>query len=791
MALNVYWQKAARDLWENKARTFLAIFALMIGVVSVGTVAVAYSILPREMDKNYLNTISASATLTVEPMDDELVKAVAALPYIKMAEARSEIIGRFLVAPGEWRELWMYVIPDFSNIALDKFTPVQGTWPPAAGEILLEKTALGVAHAAIGDDVTVKIPNMGGRVLSVTGTVHTPGLPPAWVEGRVYGYITPETLALFGSEAKQNGLKILISGNASDKVAITAIVDELGVWLGNNGRYVSHIDIPEPGKHPHTDLMAAFITMMEAMGIMALLLSGVLVTNMISAIVSRQVRQIGIMKAIGGSSAQISGVYFMMVSILGITATAVGMPVSILLGCILANYEAIQMLNFEIFDYRVDAWAFVLIIALGILTPLLAAAYPVIRGTKITVLSALGDNGAGNRKFGRDRIDRLLGSVPGNARTVLLSLRNAFRRRGRLILTLLTLTVAGASFITAMNVAASIDKEVEKKFKTTRFDIDIVFSKAYPKDAIEATVRQVEGVEAVETWANAMATTVLENGAQGRKVRVIAPLLDTALSPNPSIASGRWLRDDDENAIVLNATMMELYEIKAAIGDDIELVIGGKKTVFQLVGIAQEFMNLVAYVPYGYLSGMTGHSSITVVRATERERAGAMIKDLELYLAEAGFDVYTMWKIADTRKVMEDHMVLITGLLLLMAALFVGIGGLGLASAMSLNALDRTKELGIMRAIGASTSNIMQIIVVEGTFIGALSWLFAIILSLPFSSAMSQVFDLLLNSPLTISVSPAAWVIWFFAILLISASASAIPAWNAAKRPVWETLAYE
>src|SRR5512136_1695729 len=130
MTINAAWRKAFRDLWENKARALLVLLALVVGVVSVGTVAVAYSILPREMDKNYLNTDPASATLWVEPLDEQLVQKVAAFPQIAQAVARSEIIGRFQVAPGEWRELWLYVIPDFNDLRLDKFTTEQGAWPP-------------------------------------------------------------------------------------------------------------------------------------------------------------------------------------------------------------------------------------------------------------------------------------------------------------------------------------------------------------------------------------------------------------------------------------------------------------------------------------------------------------------------------------------------------------------------------------------------------------------------------------------------------------------------------------
>jgi putative ABC transport system permease protein len=791
MTINASWRKAFRDLWENKARALLVIFALVIGVVGVGTVAVTYSILIREMDKNYLYTDPASATLWVAPLDEGLVQTVAALPQIARAEARSQIIGRFQIAPGEWRELWLFVIPDFNDIQIDKFTPEQGAWPPATGEILLERTAVKVAQAEMGQPVIVKIPNQKELTLSFTGTVHTPGLPPAWVEGRVYGYITPQTLALFGGGAALDQLKIIVAKNEFDKAAIRQTAYELKDWLEKNGRTVSQIDIPEPGKHPHADLMGAFITMIGAMGLLALVMSSMLVTNMVAAMLGQQIRQIGVMKAIGGSAGQIAGIYIGMVLGLGLVALVIGMPVSLALGRALASYEAVQMLNFSIFDNQVDLWAYTLIVAMGLLIPFLAAANPISKGSRITVLAALSDYGVGQGKFGASRVDVWLSNVKGDARSFLLSLRNVFRRRSRLILTLLTLTVAGANFITALNVAASIDRAVASKFDATPYDIDIAFSRSYPQSEIERTIRQVDGVERVETWAGAMATVIHPDGTMGNLLRITASPINTHLSPEPPISAGRWLRPDDQNAIVMNVALLARYGIAAAIGDEILLEIHGQKTDWKLVGLSQEFMTNTAYVPFDYFTQTAQYETDTVVKTTQPALTNEITRDLEIQLNRAGFDVYTMWKTSDTRKVMEDHMALMVGILLVMAALFMIIGGLGLASTMSLNVLDRTRELGIMRAIGATTQNVLQIIILEGAFTAALSWGLAILLSIPYSGLMGQVFAILLRNPMDLATSVEGWILWLLVVIMIGAAASAFPAWNAARRPVNEVLAYE
>ncbi len=590
MIITASWRKAFRDLWENKTRALLVLLALVVGIVSVGGVAATYSILLREMDVNYLKTDPASATLWVKPLDADLVRTVAALPQIARAEARSYIVGRLQIAPGEWRELWLYVIPDFSNIQVDKFTPEQGAWPPATGEILLERTAVKVAQAKMGDNIIVKIPNQKELKLSFTGTVHTPGLPPAWVESRVYGYITPETLSLFGGSPMLEQLKILVAENQFDKPSIIQVTNDLKIWLEKNGRTVSQIEIPEPGKHVHADLMAAFITMIGVMGLLALIMSGILVTNMISAMLGQQIRQIGIMKAIGASTGQIGGIYLTMVFVLSLAAISIGLPLSLALGHFLSTYEAVQMLNFEIFDYRVDLWVYGLIFTTGFLIPLIAAANPIFKASRITVLAALSDYGIGKGFFGTSRIDLWVSNMKGVARPFLLSLRNVFRRRSRLVLTLLTLTVAGANFITAMNVAASVDKAIADKFDATPYDIEIAFSQAYPQNEIEQAVRSVTGVKRVEIWGGVTATVLHADGTPGKQMRLIAPRIGSELSPRPTIIKGRWLRADDQNAIVMSDAFLNLYGIEASVGDNITLDIYGQKTTWQLVGLSREFL---------------------------------------------------------------------------------------------------------------------------------------------------------------------------------------------------------
>ena len=146
--------KIIRDLWRNRARAILTLFAMIVGIIGVGAILCAYSILVREMDANYMLTRPASASLSVNLADAELIDGARHLPGIGEVEARGFFCGRIEVAQNEWRTLWLFVVPDFERQRLDAFTPEQGAWPPKLGDMLLERTAFRVAKAKIGDAKT-------------------------------------------------------------------------------------------------------------------------------------------------------------------------------------------------------------------------------------------------------------------------------------------------------------------------------------------------------------------------------------------------------------------------------------------------------------------------------------------------------------------------------------------------------------------------------------------------------------------------------------------------------------
>ena len=102
------------------------------------------------------------------------------------------------------------------------------------------------------------------------------------------------------------------------------------------------------------------------------------------------------------------------------------------------------------------------------------------------------------------------------------------------------------------------------------------------------------------------------------------------------------------------------------------------------------------------------------------------------------------------RTASESLDILVT-FLLIMALLTASVGSMGLAGAMGMNVLERTREIGIMRSIGATDREILRLVVVEGGVIGSLSWILAVLLSFPITYLLSSILSLaIFRSPIDV-----------------------------------------
>jgi putative ABC transport system permease protein len=799
--MNARWRKTIRDLWQEKTRTTLAVLAIAIGLSGCLAVLSAYAILTRELNRQYLETNPASATLHTDAVDDALLSAVLADRDVSDAQARRVLHGQVRTGPAEFRDLMIIVLRDYGNIRISKFTPEQGAWPPGRGEILIERDAFQVAHANIGDTVTLRLDHGKDQTLRVAGGVHDVGLPQARMENTVYGYITLDTLTLLGEQPYLDQLNIEVAENKFDEQHIRSVAQDVRKLVESRGHPVRSVDIPRPGKHPHADIMGVMLLAMSIFGFLVLILSGILVVNLLMGMMASQVRQIGVMKAIGATRRQVALIYFGQALMLGIAALAVTLPLGILGGRVLCRFFA-ALLNFDITSFAVPLWVYLLVVTAALLIPLMAAAYPVWKGSAVSVREALADFGVSRHAFGASVLDRMLAGIGGSSRPILLAVRNSFRRRLRLTLTIATLTAAGIFFMSAINVRSSMIKTLDRLFASMKYDLIVAFEGAYPAEQIERAIRNTPGIYRSESWFTEQGLLAPHPGSgrfggdtldgESFSVRALPP--NTQMI-NLQIVEGRNLLPGEVDAIVVN-TALTSTSPEMKVGSTVSFRMGPALTSWHVVGIARQFFTPpVAYIPQAFADRLSpGMRTIAFLALANNDAASvnSVKADLEKSMQHEGVRISASTSKAEVRFGRDEHMLMIYVFLMVMAGIILVVGGLGLATTMSLNVMERRREMGVLRAIGATSSTIWLIIVIEGVVIGLLSWAIAALVAWPVSKALGDALvRLVFNTNLDFSYRIQGLFIWLAVSIFFSAVASFLPAWSASQMTVREALTYE
>jgi putative ABC transport system permease protein len=794
--LSTRWQKVVVDLWKNRVRTLIVAVAIAVGVYAIGVVLNIGELVVREYRSDQDGALLASAIVHTLPFDDELAERVAEIPGVAAAEGRQVARTKFYGNADTPSDLDLVAVPDFSRMEVDAVTPLKGKWPPGKREVVLEHLALDYLGVEIGDTITVELDNGVKKELTVAGTAHNPQeLSPDIMNG-TSGYVTPETMGSLGLGEAYSELRIRVAEQPRDKDHINAVVDEVEAHLEATGRPVfGRKVITESHADPFIDTI---VLILSSFGLIILLLSGFLVVNAISALITQQVPQIGVMKLIGARRGQIMSLYIVTVLVYGVIAIILGIPLAILTARLLMETLVEGLLNVMPDSYAVSLHLIAVQAAVGLLLPLLAGLVPVLKGTRITTHKALNDVGMASGAYGQGWVERALNRVQrivALRRPILLALRNTLRHKGRLVQTLIVLIVGTALFVSVLSVRTSVDATVESFMRFHRYDVSVELERPYRMARLEQAVQQVPGVVAVEGWSLGGAIRLRPDDSESEGMRVYGVPAGTAFMA-PQVSDGRWL-GTGQNEIVINSDVAD-REPDLQVGEDIVLDIGGREAVWHVAGVVPtESRGPAIYMEhedYAYVTRTPGQATHLQVKTERHDVASQqeMEKRLLEHLEAQGIEVRGTGTTQMMRSENKLMFTIIVAFLILMALLLAAVGGLGLTTTMSINILERVREIGVLRAIGASNASVRQIVLVEGLIMGVLSWVVGVALSWPISTFMSDQLGLaLIKVPLNFQYSIGAAVLWFFVLQGVAVVASLGPARNAVRMTIREVLAYE
>jgi len=288
-------------------------------------------------------------------------------------------------------------------------------------------------------------------------------------------------------------------------------------------------------------------------------------------------------------------------------------------------------------------------------------------------------------------------------------------------------------------------------------------------------------------------------GTERADLYLMAPPVGTDMLVT-SILDGRALLPEDVNAIIVTPGFMQV-EPAVRLGSDITIKIEGQEVTFRVVGV----MEMIGNSALGYMSVINYEDFARVVREPNRansiifntttdnlDEQRMIVSQVEEEFDRSDIEVVNSFLVGDERMAIDNSFSIIIVLLLIMTLVLAVVGGLGLTGTMSLNVIERTREIGVMRAYGASSAAVFRVVILEGLLIGLLSWVLSIPLSLPISTLLARVVGLsFMSYAIHTTFSPAGVLGWALLVVVISIAASALPALRAVRLTVTRVLAYE
>jgi putative ABC transport system permease protein len=364
---------------------------------------------------------------------------------------------------------------------------------------------------------------------------------------------------------------------------------------------------------------------------------------------------------------------------------------------------------------------------------------------------------------------------------------------------MLTLAMSGLFFMSALNIRSSMSNTLDRSFALRKYDLQIFLGDMYPSEQIERAIRKTPGVVRTESWFTSGASIPGKDALAGGDSLDTLSFPMIALPENSKaialeIVEGRNLLPGDLDALVINTTLAEESQIRT--GNSITLRFNRGLTLWHVVGIAREpFLPPTAYIPQAFIDQRYPAMRTTICLALEKTDAASMhaVKSaLDNSLEQEGIRAAGSRSKADFRYGRDQHLMMIYVFLVLISGIIAAVGGLGLATTMSLNVMERRREMGVLRAIGASPSIVIGIIVAEGVVISTMSWILAAVAAWPLSRVAGNFLTFLIFKSKLDSVFQlqGLWI-WFAFSVLSAGAASLLPARSAAKLTVREALAYE
>ncbi len=774
-------RKALRDLVRRPLRSLLTVLGISIGVAGLVAIVSLGENVVQAQANIYANTSQADLNYWVWNASPGLLRAVETVPNVERAELRASYYTKWRVG-NSWRDMELIGIPDFGEVALNQFSILEGR-PPGPGEVLIEDTARDIAPLQLEQEIVYRDgQSYREHTLAVVGFSRSPSYLSSVITSITRAYAPAgEVRRHLGIEGYNQLLVRLIDLRQAPETVerIDRLLDRRGV---PHGTALIRDPVNFTGKR-ELDALLVLLTVFSTLG---LGVSSFLVVNTLSALLAEQVREVGIIKAIGGSRRQIVRLYLCVAAAYGLVGTVIGLGLGVLGGWWLLGLVA--RLGNATVSFRLAPGGVALGVTVGLGVTLLAGLIPAWVGARTPVRLALQGYGI-SPSYGRGRLEGALRRLASLPPTLTMAARNLTRRKGRSLVTVGVIALAAAAFLATQSTRASVSRAIDGAFDTYAADAWVWFGQALP-NSFTKQLEAVPGVQMAEAW------TYADCWVDGYQARLWGLPADTQLY-QPRIQKGRWFEADEIDAVVVSAELAATYDVQ--VGDRLEIELGNRVRSVQVVGVAVDnsiFLGSALagkiFAPRDVVArmlGRQGEADFFAVGMLSKDpdyvdQAIARLEQRHRALRPGAQPAYT-----DVESAQQASQML-TLALVAMVGLVAVVGAIGVLNTLGLNVFERRREIGVLRAIGASNRSLLLAFVGEGMAMGLLGWVIGLGCGYPLGLLFTHLMEGVLFQ-IDFVFSPALIAFSLLFSLALAAAASLGPALAAASMPAQQALRYE
>ena len=763
---------------------------------------------------------------------------------VEEAEGAIFSIGRFF--DDEEEPIGNSFAPNFISSHLgDRFetlTYVEGRPPQTPGEAALDTQTADTGKLRVGGTVGIA----GQERIKEYRVVGLTRLGETSFGGAGIAQLTlPEAQRI----SDKRGEFDQISVAAADGVSAEDLRDRINRALPSNVVVETAQEAADRQSEEIAEDLGFLQTLLLVLGFVALLVGSFLIFNTFSITVAQRIRELGMLRALGASRRQVLGSMVAEAAAIGAAGSILGLLGGIgFASGINALFKGFGI-DLPNTGLVIATRTVVVALVVGMVVTLLSAVMPAIRATRVSPMAALRDaelpeagghgklftaislaliagglaltaaglfggsesgtaasligGGAVVTLFGvsmfSPRLVRPLASATGRPLEKIgglsgrLARENAVRKPGRTAVTAaaLMIGVAVVVFVTvfAAGLSDSIAKAIDRNFQGDIVMQNIDGFSPIPRKAGEQAER-IEGVETVSSLTYSAGelrrpkrANLRVSGVDPERVgRVLSldwergsPEVISSLGPTDVVADDAWVKsrglEVGQQITVRTPTERDLrFTIRGTVTDNADLL-----------------GNLVLTESTLRESFGTKGPSITFVRLDSGTDAAAVQKEIVGSL-ERPFPTVEVLNQTELKDKQQSQILTLVGLLYALLAMAVIISLLGIVTTLALSIHERTRELGMLRAVGMSRRQVRRMVRYESVITALIGALLGLVVGVVFAALITQP---LADEGFTLSIP---WIT-LIAMLVVAALAGVLaaigPARRAAKLNVLEALAYE